>query len=118
MFEASRMKIPLAGRPVRSLCWQGDELVDPLEGIRYRLDGSSTSESRAMDPSYDSALISSDGSYTVLYEARGTRGAVYRGGELVRPLTRDTYYAGEYDYPVVLFRWFDGRTAIAHCPEK
>lgn len=110
--------IPTSSAPL-SLCWSGDGLIDPVSGgIRHGLDGSSSGPSFPSDSRFDSAVMSPDGRFTVLYEKRGQKGLLLREGQVLRELTRDEYHASTYEYPVALMTFPSGRTILAHCPTE
>jgi hypothetical protein len=115
--EQGRVRISAPG--IRSLCWCGDELVDFVGGgARYRLDGEVISSRVQYSYPFNRAVVSRDGEYAVIYEALGTQGLALRGTEVIRELNRSSYYAHITAYPVAIFQWPGGRTAVAHCPEK
>lgn len=116
--QTGRFRIPLSSGPVRSLCWQRDELVDWAGGgTRFLLDGSTVRENRYFAYRFDRAATSRDGKYAVIYEALGTKGLILQGDRLVREINRSYYHAQVYEYPITLFDLPDGRVAVAHCPE-
>jgi len=110
-------RIPAAG--VRSLLWRGDELVDLASGgVRYRLDGSSSSGGFQYAYSFDRATVSPSGEHSVLYVNEGTKGLVItRSGLPVREIDRSFYYANRYEYPVALAS-VDGKDLLIHCPDS
>ncbi len=117
MQEIKRLEIPAKG--VRSLCWQGDELVDWVSGgNRYSLDGTSSRAYVNYGYRFDRAAVSPDGQYAVIYEGLGTKGLLLKNGEILREINRSYYHADVYGYPIVLFNLPDRRTVLAHCPEE
>lgn len=113
-----RTDITSPHRPVCSLVWRGDELVDWVAGGRvFSLDGSFRERSVAYSYRFDSAVSSPSGKYAVIYERLGTKGLLLREGTILRELNRSFYYADVYEYPVCLFALTDGREVIAHCPD-
>jgi hypothetical protein len=66
---------------------------------------------------FDRAAVSPDGTYSVVYEALGTKGLILRGSKLIREINRSYYHAHVYEYPLVILHLVDGRVAIAHCPD-
>lgn len=120
MNEIDRIVIPLKkGAQVRSLCWQGDDLVDWVAGIvRYRLDGTIDEAHINWAYKFDRAIVSPDGQYVVIYENLGTKGLLLKDGRLLREINRSYYCANAYEYPVALAKLPDGRAIIAHCPEE
>jgi hypothetical protein len=102
---------------VASLVWCGDELVDWVAGgVRYGLDGSSTSASRFYAYRFDAAVGTPDGEWAVLYTRLGTKGLLLRNHDLVRELDRSYYCADAYEFPVALWRRPSGQVLLAHCP--
>jgi Resolvase, N terminal domain len=107
-----------ASRPVRSLAWQGDDLVDIAAGWRrWRADGGEEHGRVTYAFLFDRALVSPSGRFQVLYAERGTKGLVLEHGTILREINRSFYCANAYDYPVALGRLPDGREILAHCPE-
>jgi hypothetical protein len=116
--ETSRCKIPLTKGPVRSLCWQNEELVDSVGGgARFRLDGSTVPTHICWADRFDAAIMSRDGTYSVIYEKLGTKGLVLRGNKLLREINRSFYQAEVYEYPIAILNLPTGAVALAHCPE-
>jgi len=118
MDEISRIIIPVKNK-VRSLCWQGDDLVDPVGGwVRYKLDGTIDASKVFYAFRFDRAVISNNGNYSVIYEELGTKGLILKNDNLIREINRSYYCAGAYEYPVVLFNLPDGTDVVAHCPDN
>lgn len=116
MQEMQRFVIP--ARDVRSLCWEGDELVDWVAGEnRYRLDGTTIPRYVNYAYRFDLAVVSPDRQYAAIYERLGTKGLILHHGDIVREINRSYYHADVYEYPLVLFTLPDGRTGLAHCPD-
>ncbi|MET4927077.1 hypothetical protein P3L51_32780 [Streptomyces sp. PSRA5] len=105
---------------VRSLVWDGDDLLDPVGGWRrWSPDGTEhRRERRGYGRGYDRAVTSPSGRWTVVYAERGTSGVLLDGRRVVRELPRDEYHAEDYDYPVGLGALSDGREVLVHCPEN
>jgi hypothetical protein len=102
----------------RSLCWQGDRLIDWVGGAAvYFLDGSSQRAKVRYAYRFDAAVMSPSGNFAVIYERCGTKGLVLQNGKVVREVNRSFYQANAYQYPVVLFQLSNGREVLAHCPE-
>lgn len=117
--EKSRFQISLPGWPVRSLCWQKDELVDWAGGgARFSLDGSTVRSSIRWAYHFDRAIASSNGNYQVIYEALGTKGLVLKGNKLIREISRSFYHADVYEFPVAILNLANGVVGLAHCPEE
>jgi len=67
---------------------------------------------------FDSAIISYDGTYRIIYERLGTKGLVLRGNKCLREINRSFYQAHAYEYPVAILNLSDGAVGLAHCPEE
>ena len=101
-----------------SLHWEGDTLVDWVNGSCYKMDGSIESCGSSFRYHFDSVKVSPDGSVVVIYEKLGTKGLVLKDGKLIREINRSFYHAHVYEYPITLFQLPDGQNAIIHCPES
>jgi hypothetical protein len=101
-----------------SLHWEGDTLVDRVNGSCYKMDGSIESCGSSFRYHFDSAIVSPDGSVVVIYEKLGTKGLVLKDGKLIREINRSFYHAHIYEYPIALFQLPDGQNAIIHCPDS
>ena len=100
---------------LRSLVWDGDDLVDWAGGgVRYMLAGQKTPQSRRYAYDFDSAVA--DQGDAVIFARSHTKGLVLHAGEILREIDRSFYCANAFDYPVAIFRLPDGRSALAHCP--
>ena len=111
--NTSEMTIPAKG--VRSLVWDGDELVDIAGGwARYLLDG--TSERRVVHYAYTFDAAIATGEFAVIYTRLGTKALLLRDGKIVREINRSFHCANAFEYPVALAE-HDGRTLLIHCPE-
>ncbi|PTL84393.1 hypothetical protein [Vitiosangium sp. GDMCC 1.1324] len=116
--KAERIFIPTPSAPA-SLCWCGDGLVDWVSGgCFYGLDGSTADPHVRYAYRFDSAVMSQDGRYAVLYEKLGTKGLLLHQGKVLRELNRSFYHATTYEYPVALVTLPSGRTLLAHCPDE
>ena len=103
---------------VSSLAWEDDTLVDWVRGgTRWTLQGERTDSSLLLAFSFDMAQSLPGGGYSVLYKRLGTKGVVFKDSRVLREIDRSYYFAGDYEYPVALFRLPSGRPAIVHCPE-
>ncbi len=118
----------LENAPHRTLCFQGESLVDWLDGHRHFLDGR-PSERFGVGHGYRFDAAVGLGDVSVVYEQQGTKGVLRRangvlapgnfvelGVDLLREIDRSFYQAEVYRFPVALLRLPDGREAIAHCP--
>lgn len=107
-------------KPLHSLAWLGDELVDLVGGSRWTPEGVEHPPSLYFGDPFDRASLSSSGRHAVIYTERGTKALVLGldGPRLVRELNRTYYHAGDYDYPIALGTLFDGRDVVVHCPNN
>lgn len=104
---------------VRSLCWDGETLVDWVSGgNRYELDGSICRRRVNYAFDFDASIVSPSGEYAVIYTDCGTTALLLRQGKILRQLSRDFYYANAYQYPITFARLPDGREVLIHCPES
>lgn len=118
---SKEITIVLTRDVVRSLHWDGDNLIDWVNGDIHYLDGvtpQKTYDSYKHYSRFDAAVVSPSGRFKVIYEKLDTKGLIMDGKEIVREINRSYYQADVYEYPVVLFQIPDGREVIAHCPEK
>jgi hypothetical protein len=103
---------------VRSLVWDGDTLVDWVDGgARWTLEGEHSDPLVRYAFSFDMATSLPGSPYSVIYKRLGTKGLVLNGGRVVRELNRSFYQAEVYEYPIALLRLPSGRPAVAHCPD-
>lgn len=113
----SRVVIP--ADHVASLTWCGDKIIDWVGGGRvFHLDGKCEDPRVYWAFPFDSVCATSDGRYAVIYQRLGTKALLLREGEVLRELNRSFYHAHVYEYPVCIWQTSDGRTLIAHCPER
>ena len=113
----TELSFPALG--VRSLCWDGDELVDWVGGgQRWTLDGRALPPVREPETTFDGAVVLPGSPWAAVFEKRGEAGLILRDGRPWRSLKRAEHCAGSYHYPIVLFRLAGGRAVIAHCPES
>jgi len=112
---------PSPRRPVRSLAWCGDDLVDfAAGGVRWHLDGSVADARWVPTFRFDAASVSPSGRFAVLNERRGTKAAVLdvRSTAVLRELDRSFHMANGFDNPISFVAIADGTEAIVHCPER
>ncbi len=101
---------------LRSLVWDGDDLVDWAGGgVIYKPTGERTSRNRFYAYAFDGAVA--DGRDAVIFARLNTKGLVLRDGLLLREIDRSFYCADAFDYPLAVFRRKDGRQILAHCPK-
>lgn len=116
MFESREIQIP--AKDVRSLCWDGNTLIDWVTGgNRYHLDGQFEPRHVAYSYVFDAATVSPSGEYAAIYAKLGTKGLILHQGKIIREIERSSYYANAYEYPITLFRLSNGQEVLAHCPE-
>lgn len=109
----------LPAQRVRSLVWDGDDLVDWVSGgTRRGLNGETTGTRISYGDLVDAATASPDGKYGIIYTKLGTKGIVIGGGKIIREINRSYYHAEVYEYPVAIFRAKNGRYILAHCPDE
>ncbi|MEP7214021.1 MAG: hypothetical protein ABI791_13150 [Acidobacteriota bacterium] len=120
MKEKSRISIPLKYEgQVKSLCWVGDVLIDYVSGnVIIDLDGSISDPRVIFGYKFDSAIVTPDGEYSVIYELHGTKGVLLNRGKEVRELNRSYYCADAYEFPICFVSISDGDYGIAYCPDK
>ncbi len=115
----SEIKTIETKKTVSSLCWNGDDLIDFADGGNiYQLDGTALRSRYFNAFKFDAAVISPSRRFGVAYEKLGTKGVIFHENKVIREINRSFYFAGTYEYPVVLFQLPDGREVIAHCPDK
>ncbi|MFD6887896.1 hypothetical protein [Streptomyces sp. NPDC059957] len=103
----------------QSLFWEGEDLVDPVGGFRrWTPDGREHPPRAAVPHSFDRAVRSPSGRWTVVYEERGTRAVLLDGERIVRELSRGDNLPEDYDHPVALGALPDGREVLVHCPDE
>lgn len=104
---------------VRSLCWQGDTLVDWVAGgTRYLLDGTGVPQRVNYAYWFDHAVVSPSGRYAAILERLGTKGLLLDQGKIIREINRSFYHAHVYEFPIALFALPDGAEVMAHCPDE
>ena len=103
MLKDVHIKIPLEKdgwkREVKTLCWQGEILLDYIGSSGYSLSGERTDNNINWGYRFDRAISSDDGEYSILFENFGTKGLVLKGNTLLREINRSYYFANAYEYP-------------------
>jgi hypothetical protein len=117
MQERDHIVIPVEW-DVRSLAWDGGDLVDWILGKRYSPDGTVTNLHVCYLYRFDCVFASRDGRYLAFVERLGTKGVIIRNGSFLREINRSYYHADDYDYPFTFLTLPDGSTGIAHCPHE
>lgn len=109
----------IAAHGVQSLVWDGDALVDWIDGgTRYNaVTGEVTPSNIRYAYPFDAALALPGSPYSVIYTRCGTKGLILENGQVRREINRSHYHADVYEYPVALFRLPSGREVLAHCPD-
>ncbi|HWD28321.1 MAG TPA: hypothetical protein VG387_14215, partial [Rhizomicrobium sp.] len=103
---------------MRSLVWQGDTLIDWVDGGReIALDGEIRPSHVRYAYTFDAAAASPSGAFAAIYETLGTKGLILRDGKILREINRSYYQADAYEYPIALIRLASGREVIVHCPD-
>ena len=106
-------------RPAKSLIWNGDVLVDWIEGGRkFFLDGRTHDGGICYGYRFDRAVALNGGEFVALYEVLGTKGLILKNGNKVREINRSCCHADVYEYPIALFRLPDGTPGLVHCPNE
>lgn len=98
-----------------SLCWIGDNVADLVSGWWVDPAGNRKSAGSYSAHEFDAALASPSGRFVGVCKRLGTKGLLIGRGHQ-RELNRSYYQAHEYEYPMAIFRAFDGRELLAHCP--
>lgn len=103
----------------QSLCWQNELLVDLSSGHKiYQLDGEVIQAPFRISYLFDSAKTNQDGSIAVIYQKLGTKGLIYKNGEMLKEINRSFYQAHVYEYPVAIFTLQSGQNLLFHCPDE
>lgn len=102
-----------------ALLWAGGALHDMAAG--HRFDDDTWNIPR--HPGFDTVVVAPNGDLVALVDSDGTKALLFGVGDdgqlgLVRELDRSYYYADRYRYPLALFTLPDGRTGLAHCPQR
>lgn len=117
MCEKAHIVIPVEW-DVRSLAWDGDDLVDWVLGKRCSPDKTEININVCYLYRFDCVFTSRDGTYLALVERLGTKGVIVKNGTFLREINRSYYHADCYDYPLTFLTLPDGSTGIAHCPDE
>ncbi|MCW7540980.1 hypothetical protein OOT46_24465 [Aquabacterium sp. A7-Y] len=116
MLAMTEIRIPT--KRVQSLVWDGDSLVDWVDGgQRYLLDGNTISRQVRYGFPFDSAVSLVGSRFSVIYTRCGTKALVLDEGRVFREINRSYYHADAYEYPIAVFRLPTGREVLAHCPD-
>jgi len=101
------------------MAWMGDRLVDVADGWRSLYPGLLERRFAPYGDPFDAAVTAPAGDVCALVASAGTKGLLLGpNGQIVREINRSYYQAEAYRYPLALFTLPDGRTALAHCPER
>lgn len=115
MFSTREIRISAKG--VRSLVWNGDELIDWAGGgTRFLLSGETVPNPVYYPYAFDASVMSPSGEFAVIYTRLGTKGLVLHRGQILREINRSYYHAGAYEYPIALARLGNGREVLIHSP--
>jgi hypothetical protein len=82
------------------------------------MDGSTGPSTISWRYRFDSAVMSNDGAYGVMYEKLGTKGLVLHGNKCIREINRSYYHADVYEYPIAIVNLPGCVVGLAHCPEE
>lgn len=104
------------GNNVKSLVWHGDSLVDWAAGGAVY--GPEFQHHHKIGDQFNCASVSASGRFITVYDRYGTEAIVHKDGVECRRLTRATYHAADYEYPLFFIPMPDGREAVAHCPKE
>jgi hypothetical protein len=104
---------------VATLSWKGKSLIDwAYSGRQFFLNGKVKEiGSYQFAYSFDSAITSEDGVYSVIYKKLGTKGLLLKNGKFLREINRSYYHAETYEYPIAFAQLKDGRSILIHCPD-
>lgn len=103
-----------------TLTWAGDYLIDLTHsGTIFLPDGQTKKLGNYyLAFSFDSAISSSDGIYSIVYKKLGTKGLLLKNGEVLREINRSYYHAEVYEYPVAFAKLKNGKDILIHCPNE
>ena len=105
-------------KSVRSLVWQGDDLIDWVSGgSRFTVSGEIIPASVYFAGDFDSAIASKSGDIVVIYKQLGTKAIILENHNFVREINRSYYHADAYEYPICLWEKEGEPTSIIHCPD-
>jgi hypothetical protein len=113
--------LPLS-RPVGTLNWIGDDLVDLAAGGRlFHMDGTVTDSNMSWGGiDFDFAVVSPSGKHAALGQRLGTKCLLLEINagrpHLLRELNRSYYQSSVYEYPIA-FASGDESELVIHCPE-
>lgn len=119
--KASLRTIDTKAAQVRSLVWQGHDLVDWCRGgIRWDRDGNCHPSGIMTAYAFDAAVGSPSGDYYGIFMRTGTKGVLGRTSTKrhFREINRSYYFANVYEMPIAFAVLPDGRQVLIHCPEK
>lgn len=117
MLQIKETRIP--AQRVRSLAWDGVELVDWVGGgQRYKLDGEVIPRAVYYAYTFDSVASYPGSEHAAIYARGQTKAIILRHGEIQREVNRSYYQASAYEYPIAIFRLSSGREVLAHCPDE
>jgi hypothetical protein len=102
-----------------TLTWTNDCLIDWANSGRQYFANGQVKElgSYYFAFSFDSAITSEDGIYSVIYKKLGTKGLLLKKGQILREINRSYYQAEVYEYPIAFAKLKEGRNILIHCPE-
>lgn len=104
---------------ISTLSWKSNYLIDWANSGRQFFPNGQIKEigSYRFAFSFDSAITSKDGIYSVIYKKLGIKGLLLKNGKILREINRSFYQAEVYEYPIAFAKLKDGRNILIHCPE-
>lgn len=112
------VKARIPDEHVRSLIWDGNDLVDWVAGgKRFQIDGTILPRAVSYAYRFDAACGSPSGTYAVIYERLGTKGIILKEGQIIREINRSYYQADVYEYPICIAQLDSGLEVLIHCPD-
>lgn len=106
----------------KALVWLGGRLYDVAAGWKRVSHGGSRPDGQrysSLQAEFDEAARAPDESLVALISSVGTKALLLEpDGPVVRELRRSYYHATQYRYPLALFTLPNGRTGLAHCPNR
>ncbi|MGB0495513.1 MAG: hypothetical protein ACPGJI_04085, partial [Kangiellaceae bacterium] len=110
--------IKLKADNIRSLSWQGNNLIDWVSGGHtYTLNGETKKRNINYAYPFDSAVVSSSGIYSVVFANNQTKGLLLKNGEIIREINRSYYQAHAYDFPIAFSILNSGQEILVYCPK-
>lgn len=104
---------------LQTISWHEGRIIDWATGGQcYSLNGEKDKLGEYhIAFSFDSAITSPCGQYAFLYKRLGTKGLLFKNGDVLREINRSYYRAENYEYPAA-FIVYSNETYLVHCPIK